>query len=206
MSRRGRLVAFEGIDGAGKSIQAARVAQALGARLTFEPGDTPLGAELRRLLLERADLAPTHRAEALLMAADRAQHVATVLEPTLAAGTHCVTDRYSGSTLAYQGYGSGLSIDLLHDVIGFATAGLVPDLTLLIDCDPETARGRLSANPDRLERLDPSYHARVRDGFLALAAHDPERWVVIDGAAPLEEVERSVDEALASRLGLSVAP
>jgi dTMP kinase len=190
---RGRLVAFEGVDGCGKSTQAALLAERLGALLTFEPGATTLGAWLRRVLLEvgRGPIDP--RAEALLMGADRAQHVAEVIEPALAAGSWVVTDRFSASTLAYQGYGRGLDLDELEQVIAFATNGLSPDLTLLLDVPPEVARGRRNQTaPDRFEGEDETFLGRVAAGFSELARADPERWAVIDGAGAVEEVAATV--------------
>ncbi len=200
----GRFLAFEGIDGSGKSTQAARVAKGLGARLTFEPGDTVLGAALRELLLHDFTSNPTSVAEALLMAADRAQHVETVIVPELQAGRHVVTDRFNGSTLAYQGFGRGLDLAVLREVLGFATGGLEPDLTIVVDGDLETARARSSgAKADRLEQLDPSFHARVREGFLQLADSTPS-WVVIDGGQNLDEVAAATNAAIAQHLKLEV--
>ncbi len=188
MTGPGRLVAFEGIDGSGKSTQAKAVAEALGARLTHEPGATELGSALRRLVLAPDTPEVTRRAEALLMAADRAEHVDVVLAPALRAGEWVVSDRFSGSTLAYQGYGRGLDVDALRDLVFFATAGLKADLSILIDLPVDVARARLAHSaPDRLERLGPDFAQRVRDGFLALAAADPARWVVVDGTvAPVD--------------------
>lgn len=202
---RGLFVAFEGIDGSGKSTQAKRVAEAHSALLTFEPGDTKLGQALRQLLLHDFDVEPTDRAEALLMAADRAQHVATFIEPALSRGQMVVTDRYNASTLAYQGFGRGLSLKTLAQVLAFATGGLNPDLTIVVDCDLAVAKQRSSGTKaDRLEQLDPSFHAAVRAGFLELANADPS-FVVIDGNEPLEVVERAVDAALSTRLPLNGA-
>ncbi len=183
MAPRGRLLALEGIDGCGKSTQARALAGALGARLTHEPGATVLGSELRRLLLAPESPSVSLRAEALLMAADRAEHVALVVEPALSAGEWVVSDRYSGSTLAYQGYGRGLDRAELRRLIAWATSGLVADLSILVDVPVEVAAARLgAAAPDRLERLGPAFAERVRDGFLALATDDPAHWAVVDGA------------------------
>ena len=139
---RGRLIALEGIDGCGKSTQARRLADRLGALLTFEPGATQLGVSLRRLLLDTAGSPVSERAEALLMAADRAQHVTEVVVPALDAGTWVVTDRYASSTLAYQGYGRGLDLDRLGRLVQWATGGLAPDVTLLIDVPVALAAGQ----------------------------------------------------------------
>ena len=200
----GRFLAFEGIDGSGKSTQASRVAKGLEARLTFEPGDTVLGAALRELLLHDFSSDPTSVAEALLMAADRAQHVETVIVPELASGRHVVTDRFNGSTLAYQGFGRGIDRTVLEQVLSFATGGLSPDLTIVVDCDLETARERSTGfKADRLEQLDPSFHARVREGFLTLAEANSS-WVVINGGQSLDEVATAVNAAIAHHLGLEV--
>jgi dTMP kinase len=198
---RGRLIAFEGIDGCGKSTQARILAESLGALLTYEPGDTPLGAGLRELILH-SDGALSPRAEALMVAADRAQHVDEVLEPALASGRWVVTDRFDGSTLAYQGFGRGLDEGQLRSMLGFATSGLHPDLSVLVDVPLEVARARVKdAGPDRLERLDRAFHQRVADGYRSLAAADGDRWVIVDGSGALDEVARSVAVAVAERLG-----
>jgi dTMP kinase len=198
---RGRLIAFEGIDGCGKSTQARLAAEWLGALYTFEPGDTPLGASLRQLLLGSGDVV-TPRAEALLMAADRAQHVDQVVGPALAGGRWVVTDRFSGSTLAYQGAGRGLEEGELVDLVAFATDGLAADLSILVDVPLEVARGRIRASqPDRLERLDEGFHRRVADGFRSLARSDPNRWAVVDGARSVDEVASEVTVVLTKRLG-----
>jgi dTMP kinase len=198
----GRLLAFEGIDGCGKSTQAGAVAALLGARLTHEPGATDLGAALRQLLLAPDAPAISLRAEALLMAADRAEHVELLVAPALAAGEWVVSDRFSGSTLAYQGYGRGLDVAGLTDLVAWATAGLVPDLSVLIDVTVDVAQARVArSNPDRLERLGPDFAQRVRDGFLALAAGDPEHWVVMDGTAPVAELTTRIVEVVRQRFG-----
>lgn len=201
----GRLIALEGIDGCGKSTQAGLLAEALGAVLTREPGGTRLGTAVRHLLLD-AELpdrvAPVARAEALLMAADRAQHVTEVLRPALAEGRWVVTDRFSGSTLAYQGYGRGLGTDALRGVVEWATDGVEPDLSVLVDVSTEVAGGRLAAvAPDRLERLDRAFFSRVRDGYLALARGDPSHWAIVDGNPPPGEVASAVAEVVRARLG-----
>jgi dTMP kinase len=202
MTARGRLLALEGIDGCGKSTQARALAKRLGATLTHEPGATTLGASLRQLLLA-ADAPPvTLRAEALLMAADRAEHVALLVAPELEAGRWVVSDRFSGSTLAYQGYGRGLDLDQLARLVDWATAGLAPDLSILVDVEVPVAQQRLARSaPDRLERLGAEFAGRVRDGFLALAAADPAHWVVVDGTADPAEVTTRIVEEVQRRLG-----
>jgi dTMP kinase len=200
--RRGRLIALEGIDGCGKSTQARILARSLGALLTHEPGATPLGRSLRALLLDPDAPAPVARAEALLMAADRAQHVEEVVRPALEAGRWVVTDRYSGSTLAYQGWGRGLPTEPLRRVVAWAAGGVAPDLSVLVDVDPGEARRRLGeGRADRLEALDPGFHERVRQGFAALAAADPHHWAVVDGAGSEAAVASAVAGVVASRLG-----
>jgi dTMP kinase len=182
MTERGRLLALEGIDGCGKSTQAQALSAALGAHLTHEPGATALGATLRHALLAPDGPEISTRAEALLMAADRAEHVASVIEPALAAGRWVVTDRFSGSTMAYQGYGRGLALPELAALVEWAAGGVRADLSILVDVTVEVAAARLAASaPDRLERLGLEFAARVRQGFLSQAATDPVHWVVVDG-------------------------
>jgi dTMP kinase len=201
---RGRLIALEGIDGCGKSTQARALAEALAARLTHEPGATPVGALLREVLLAPDVPGPSPRAEALLMAADRAEHVVAVVEPALAAGEWVVSDRYTGSTLAYQGYGRGLDLDGLRALVDWATGGLAADLSVLVDVPVEVAAIRLTAAPggaDRLERLGPEFAARVRDGFLALADAEPGRWVVVDGTEDVASLTARIVAVVHERLG-----
>ncbi|HEX3840205.1 MAG TPA: dTMP kinase [Acidimicrobiales bacterium] len=199
---RGRLIALEGIDGCGKSTQAGVLAARLGAVLTFEPGATPLGSHLRGLLLDSERPPLAERTEALLMAADRAQHVAAVVAPALQAGDWVVTDRFSGSTLAYQGYGRGLGLPGLRQLVDWATGGLRADLSILIEVPSGLAAER--SRPDRLDRfevLGPEFHQRVADGFHQLATDDPEAWVVVDGTGGVDEVAASVWSAVRERLG-----
>jgi dTMP kinase len=198
---RGRLIALEGVDGCGKSTQADRLARRLGALLTFEPGDTDLGASIRAVLLDPG-AALTARAEALLVAADRAQHVEMVIAPALGAGRWVVTDRYSGSTLAYQGFGRELGVDALAPVLELATGGLGPDLSVLLEVPIEVARERLATSArDRLERQDPGFHARVAAGYRELAAADPGHWVVVDGTGGIDAVAEAVAAVVERRLG-----
>jgi dTMP kinase len=199
----GKLIVFEGGDASGKSTQAARLAERLGAVLTREPGGTSTGARLRELLLDPASGAIDQRAEALLMAADRAQHVAELVRPSLEAGRHVVTDRFIGSSLAYQGYGRGLDVEWVRTLSRFATDGLDADLVVLLDVDPQVAEARRTDAPDRLEQAGDAFHRAVAEGYRALAAADPERWVVVDGAAALDEVSAAVDAAVQERLGLA---
>ena len=204
MAARGRLVALEGIDGSGKSTQARALAAALGARLTHEPGATPLGASLRELLLAPDAPPPSPRAEALLMAADRAEHVALVVEPALAAGEWVVTDRYAGSTIAYQGYGRDLPVVELAQLSAWASGGVAADLSVLVDVGVEVAAARLAGSPggaDRMERLGAEFATRVREGFLAQAAGDPEHWVVVDGSRSVDAITAHIVDLVHDRLG-----
>ena len=198
----GRFVVFEGGEGSGKSTQARRLAERWGADLTFEPGDTDIGARLRSILLDPATGPLDARAEALLMAADRAHHVATVIRPALERGRDVVCDRYVGSSVAYQGYGRELGPEAVAALSAFATDGLIPDLVVLLTVDESTSAGRLAAagTPDRLESAGDAFHRRVADGYAALAAADPDRWVVVDGTGTVDDVTARVAEAVDARL------
>lgn len=188
-----RFIAFEGGEGSGKSTQARLLAEALGAVLTHEPGGTELGRRIRSLVLDPdGGHAVDRRAEALLMAADRAQHVAEVIRPALDAGRDVVSDRFSGSTLAYQGYGRGLDLDDLAWLSRWASGGLEPDLIVLLDLPREVALGRLAGDPDRMESAGQAFHDRVADGYRELAADNPGRWVVVDGTGTVDEVAARV--------------
>jgi dTMP kinase len=204
VSGRALFVAFEGGEGAGKSTQIARAAAALrrqGREVveTREPGGTALGRELRRLVLA-PDAEVTPRAEALLYGADRAQHVDTVIRPALAAGAVVLTDRYVDSTLAYQGAGRGLPDASV--VTQWATGGLTPDLTVLLDLDPRVGLARAGARsaPDRLEAASLEFHDAVRAGFRALAAGAPERYLVLDATRPPDELAARIEAALVALL------
>jgi len=203
----GRLLALEGIDGSGKTTQARSLAAALGARLTHEPGATALGLALRRLLLSPDAPPISLRAEALLMAADRAEHVTQVVGPALAAGEWVVSDRFSGSTLAYQGYGRGLNTAALGRLVEWAAAGLAPDLSILVDVPVEVAQTRLATSaPDRFERLGPAFAQAVREGFLALAAADPAHWVVVDGTSDRAALSAHILAIVRERVGERTGP
>jgi dTMP kinase len=190
-----RLIAFEGGEGSGKSTQAARLAERLGALLTREPGGTPLGEKVRSVVLDPSNGTVDPRAEALLMAAARAQHVAEVIEPALARGETVVTDRYIGSSLAYQGHGHGLSVEELVQLSHWATDGRPADLYVLLTVPPEVAAERMRRPIDRMERLGKKFHRRVNEGFVALAAQNPDHWLVIDGVGTIEEVAERVNKA-----------
>jgi len=199
----GLFVAFEGGEGVGKSTQITLAAQWLRSRgrevvETREPGGTPLGLELRRLVLDPAGHV-TPRSETLLYAADRAHHVDTVIRPALAAGQDVLTDRYVDSTLAYQGAGRGLPD--ARTITEWATGGLLPDLTVLLDLDPRAGLARAGARSslDRLEAAALEFHEAVRAGFLALAAEAPSRYVVLDATEPPETLAAQVAAALGER-------
>ena len=199
---RGKFIAFEGGEACGKSTQAARLASALDAVLTREPGGTEIGGQLRAVLLDPKTKNLSDRAEALLMAADRAQHVAELVEPALASGRHVVTDRFAGSSIAYQGHGRGLPIDEIRELSLWATDGVWPDLIILLDVPEAEADRRLGSARDRMEAEPASFHAAVLDGFRAQAAAEPDRWVVIDGTPSIEEVSAAVSAVVAERLQL----
>lgn len=188
---RGRLIAFEGGEGCGKSTQAALLARRLGALATREPGGTVVGERVRAILLDPTMAALDPRAEALLMAAARAQHVAEVVAPALAAGSDVVTDRYAHSSLAYQGHGRGLPLDDVRQLSEWATGGLWPDLVVLLDLPAEEAASRRGP-PDRFEAEDDEFHRRVLAGFRSLAAEQPEVWRLVDGRGSVEEVAERV--------------
>ncbi len=197
----GVFVVFEGGEGSGKSTQASLLAERLGAVLTLEPGGTEIGQRLRDVVLGGdGDGSPAlaARAEALLMAADRAQHVAEVVRPALEAGRPVVSDRFSGSTLAYQGYGRGLDLGDLAWLSAWAAEGLEPDVVFLLDVDQEVAAARRCRPRDRIEAAGDTFHQRVVAGYHALAAADPDRWVVVDGSGTVDEVAARVWSAYAA--------
>jgi dTMP kinase len=190
---RGWFVAFEGGEGAGKSTQVERLAHWLtesgrAVVVTHEPGGTALGGILRRLLLDHdaGPLAP--RSEALLFAADRAQHVAEVIRPALERGAVVLTDRYIDSSLAYQGAGRTLARDEVADLSRWATSGLLPDLTVLLDVPPEVGLARIPGAADQMEAEPLAFHERVRAEFLDLAACNPQHYVVVDATADPDAV------------------
>ncbi|MGF1663256.1 MAG: dTMP kinase, partial [Kineosporiaceae bacterium] len=212
----GFFIAVEGGDGAGKSTQVQLLVDWLieeighEAVMTREPGGTNLGRGVRALLLTYADGSPVPRAEALLFAADRAQHVDTLVRPALARGAVVVTDRYVDSSLAYQGARGELDGADVAALSRWATDGLRPDLTVVLDLDPGTAAGRLAdrravtgTDRDRMETEPPDYHAAVREAFLRMAAADPGRYVVVDADRPSVEVADDVQRAVRPRLPLS---
>ncbi|MEU8972639.1 dTMP kinase [Streptomyces monashensis] len=206
----GFFIALEGGDGAGKSTQAEALAEWIRAKghevvLTREPGATPVGKRLRSILLDVSSAGLSHRAEALLYAADRAEHVDTVVRPALERGAVVISDRYIDSSVAYQGAGRDLSPTEIARINRWATDGLVPHLTVLLDVSPETARERFTEAPDRLESEPAEFHARVRAGFLTLAASDPGRYLVVDAGQEPEAVTTVIRHRLDTVLPLSEA-
>ncbi|WP_282698111.1 dTMP kinase [Streptomyces sp. CC208A] len=206
----GFFIALEGGDGAGKSTQVQALADWIRAKghevvVTREPGATPIGKRLRSILLDVSSAGLSNRAEALLYAADRAEHVDSLVRPALERGAVVISDRYIDSSVAYQGAGRDLSPTEIARISRWATGGLVPHLTVLLDVSPETARERFTEAPDRLESEPPEFHARVRAGFLALAAADPSRYLVVDAGQEPEAVTTVVRHRLDRVLPLSEA-
>ncbi|MCS0639253.1 dTMP kinase [Streptomyces sp. LP05-1] len=206
----GFFIALEGGDGAGKSTQVETLAEWIRAKghevvVTREPGATPMGKRLRSILLDISSAGLSNRAEALLYAADRAEHVDSLVRPALARGAVVISDRYIDSSVAYQGAGRDLSPTEIARISRWATGGLVPHLTVLLDVSPETARERFTEAPDRLESEPAEFHRRVRAGFLALAAADSSRYLVVDAGRRPEEVATVVRHRLDQLLPLSEA-
>lgn len=197
---RGRFITFEGGEGCGKSTQVQRLHEALVREgvevvLTREPGGTWLSEKIRYLIKDQTEDAPCDRSELLLFLAARAQLVRNVIRPALEAGKWVVSDRFSDSTLAYQGYGRGLPLDILRAANDFACDGLKPDLTLLLEVDPKVAQQRMHSREvathteaDRIEQAGEAFHERLRRGFRELAAAEPERIVSIDANGTPDEV------------------
>ena len=204
----GLFITFEGPDGSGKSTQIKKLAEHLtrlgqSVFITREPGGTEIGEQIRALLHDLRNHAMQPRAEILLYSAARAQLVGQEILPRLAAGGVVLCDRYADSTLAYQGYGHGLDLDTLRLITGFATHGLQPDLTLFFDIDPaEGLRRRQDGGEEwnRLDDYDLAFHQRVHQGYLALAAQEPRRWVMLDGRLEREALQERVREIVSDRL------
>ena len=203
-SASGVFVCFEGGEGSGKSTQARLLADRLtdagrDVVLTFEPGDTPVGKEIRRIVLDPATGHLTDRTEALLYAADKAEHVEKVVAPALARGAVVITDRYVDTALAYQGVGRGLDAAELEHVLRWATGDLRPHLTVVLDVDPVAGLGRFEGR-DRIEAESVEFHQRARDAFLAIAAADPDHYLVLDAAGEVEAIAAAIHERVESLL------
>jgi dTMP kinase len=203
----GLFITLEGGDGSGKTTQAELLGQWLAGQgrtivRTREPGGTEVGVEVREIVLHhRGDITP--RAEALLYAADRAHHVATVVRPALEHGEVVLQDRYIDSSVAYQGAGRVLDPEAVRRLSEWATEGLRPDLTILLDLDAEAARGRLDEARTRYDRLEAEasdFHDRVRTAYLVLAANEPERFLVVDAALPVDEIAAAIRARVAGLL------
>jgi dTMP kinase len=209
--RRGLLIALEGGEGAGKTTQARLLAiwlreQGYDVITTQEPGATKVGMRLRALLLDTAHVGMSPRAEALMYAADRAEHVASVIAPALERGTIVVTDRYVDSSIAYQGRGRNQPVAEVAGLNRWATGGLEPDLTVLLDLPPASGLGRRAVSADRLEAEPADFHERVREGFLAQARANPGRYLVLDATRPAAELSKQIQDRLRDLLPDPVPP
>ena len=203
-----RFITIEGVEGAGKSTQAVRLADVLRREghevlLTREPGGTDLGRRLRQLLLDESSLAPTPQTELLLYLADRAEHVQRLILPALERGAVVIADRFSDSMLAYQGHGRGFPVDVVTQLDAFARDGLQPSLTFLLDLPPEVGLERIRATRemDRLEREDIDFFHRIRNGFRDLAVKDPERFVLLDAQEDVTGLAAKISKETLRRLG-----
>lgn len=206
-SKRGLFITFEGPEGSGKTGQMRELAAFLRqeghpVRETREPGGTPIGDQIRTTILDPKNTEMVDRTEALLLQASRAQLVDEVIRPHLEAGEVVLCDRFADSTLAYQGYGHQNDLETLRGIIHYATAGLKPDLTLLLDVDPEIGLKRRSEAGDlnRLDALDLAFHTRVREGYHRLAAAEPDRWVLIDAGGSYRAVQNQIRTVTLDRL------
>jgi dTMP kinase len=202
---RGCFIAFEGGEGAGKSTQERLLAEALidlgfSVVRTREPGGTPAGEAMRHVVLSPEFAGLDARAEALLFAASRGEHVARVIRPALERGDVVICDRYIDSSVAYQGHGRDLGAARVRDLSLWATRDLLPDLTVLLDIDPQVGLSRVS-DPDRLEAEPLSYHQHVRDAFLVIAADDPDRYLVLDATRPMDGLAAVILERARMELG-----
>jgi dTMP kinase len=199
---RGLFITLEGMDGCGKSTQMEMLAQALESRgldiiITREPGGTPVGESVRSLLVSDASVGIAATTELFLIVGARAQHVVELIKPNVAAGKMVISDRYTDSTVAFQGYGRGLDLSMIDRVNELATGGLRPDLTILFDLDPEVARSRLNARPmsgwmGAVDEEKLEFHTRVREGYLNLAAREADRIRVVEASGSLEETHAKV--------------
>lgn len=197
----GKYIAFEGLEGCGKSTHAKRLATRLDAVITREPGGTEIGSILRNILVDPTNTALSPRTEALLMSADRAQHIAELIGPALASGRHVVSDRSVYSSLAYQGYGREQDLDELKRLNDWAIGGLWPDLVIYIDVPIEILLERLKRRElDRFEREDRSFFERISTGFMTMAANDPQHWMIVDGTPNKDDLEKLIADGLHQRL------
>ena len=206
------FITFEGPDGSGKTTQAKMLVEYLQTRgypvfYTREPGGTEISEQIREVILTPRNKAMRSEAEVLLFSAARAQIVAELIRPALANGKIVVCDRYYDSTFAYQGYGLGLDLSALRAITKFATGGLVPDLTFYVDVSAEVGLARRhQGETNRLDQKDIDYHTRVRNGYLELAKAEPNRFVVIDGTASIEQVQEKIREKILRELNQRVSP
>jgi dTMP kinase len=205
----GVFVCFEGGEGSGKSTQSRLLAERLESighvvRLTFEPGDTPVGAEMRRIVLSPETGELSDRTEVLLYAADKAEHVDTVVVPALERGEVVITDRYVDTTLAYQGAGRGLDLREVEEVARWATGDLRPHLTIVLDVDPREGLGRFEGR-DRIEAESLDFHERARQSFLDLAAADADHYLVLDARADRDEIAARILARVTPLLGQATA-
>ncbi len=194
-------IALEGLEGCGKSTHAKRLGEHLNAVITREPGGTRIGTLLRAILADPENVDLDRRTEALLMAADRAQHMAEVIKPALDRGQHVVSDRSIYSTLAYQGYGRQLGTKALLSISTWALNDRLPDMVIYIDVPTDVLNARLAKRDlDRFEREGADFFARIAEGFRELRAADPDRWVIIDGTVPKDDVEAAIRAQVSNRL------
>ena len=196
-------IALEGAEGCGKSTHVKRLAASIGAVETRETGGTQIGRRLRAILHDTSVTDLDDHAETLIVAADRAQHMAEVVRPALASGRHVVSDRSVYSTLAYQGYGRGLPLDELRRINEWAMGGIWPDLVVLLMVPQDVSAERLRKRQlDRFEQAGDDFHGRVVRGYAAMAETEPDRWVVVDATRPKDDVIAAVGAAVRERLGL----
>ena len=195
-------IALEGLEGCGKSTHTKRLGEHLNAVITREPGGTRIGSLLRAILADTENIDLDRRTEALLMAADRAQHMAEIIQPALSRGQHVVSDRSIYSTLAYQGYGRQLGTDALLTISTWALNNRLPDMVIYIDVPTDILNERLAKRDlDRFEREGPAFFARIAQGFTELRNADPARWIVIDGTMSKDDVEADIRTKVLDRLG-----
>jgi dTMP kinase len=199
-----RYIAFEGLEGCGKSTHVTRLAAALGAVATREPGGTTIGASLRATMIDAANTMLSPRSEALLMAADRAQHLDELVTPALQRGQHVISDRSAYSSLAYQGYGRQLDLAMLKQFNSWAINNRWPDLVVYIDVPLDILLERLKKRElDRFEREDRSFFERIARGFNEMAKAEPDRWLIVDGTPPKDELAATILREVTSRLNIT---